>query len=202
VERAIRELRREKLLSIAAMRRVPEERLAELVRSSGYFRQKARKLKEFVRFVGERYGGSLDRMFATGTEKLREEFLKVHGIGPETADSILLYAGGHPTFVVDAYTRRILVRHGIIDGKERYEEIQELFESSLPADAELFNEYHALIVNTGKNFCRKKKAECEGCALRGFLPLGIRETKGAGIKASATQPSVITVSGATAEREG
>jgi endonuclease III related protein len=170
VERAIGKLRGEKLLSIAAMERVPEERLVELVRSSGYFRQKARKLKEFVRFVGHRYGGSLERMFAVSAEELRRELLGVHGIGPETADSILLYAGGHAVFVVDAYTRRILQRHGLIHGKETYEEIRGLFERSLPADAEMFNEYHALIVKTGKEFCWKKEAKCEGCALREFLP--------------------------------
>jgi endonuclease III related protein len=94
----------------------------------------------------------------------------VHGIGPETADSILLYAGEHPVFVVDAYTRRILERHQIVRGKYSYEEIRSLFEKNLPASASLFNEYHALIVHTGKHFCRKREPNCEGCALRPYLP--------------------------------
>jgi endonuclease-3 related protein len=114
VEQAIAALRREKLLSPAAMEGVSVEHLAQLIRSSGYFRQKARKLKEFVCFLGENYGGSLDKLFAVPTAELREQLLGVHGIGPETADSILLYAGGHKVFVVDAYTRRILERHGLV----------------------------------------------------------------------------------------
>jgi endonuclease-3 related protein len=203
VERAIRALKREKLLSIEAMERLNEERLAELVRSSGYFRQKARKLKELVGFVRERYRGSLDRMFATATEELRRELLEVHGIGPETADSILLYAGGHAVFVVDAYTRRILERHGLASGKETYEAIRELFERNLPADVELFNEYHALIVHTGKNSCGKREAKCEGCALRKFLPgagvLALEETekrrRAAAVQSTGIKASVTTASG-------
>lgn len=186
VEKAIRELRREKLLSIAAMEAVAEKRLAEVVRSSGYFRQKAKKLKGFVRFLRERYEGSLDRMFATPTDDLRRALLGIHGIGPETADSILLYAGGHPVFVVDSYARRILQRHRLISGREGYEEIRELFEESLPEDAELFNEYHALIVRTGKEFCRKKEARCEACALRGYLPKSAIENKIAGMESGIT----------------
>jgi endonuclease III related protein len=172
VERAIGALRREKLLTVAGIEKVETARLAELIRSSGYFRQKARKLKEFVRFLRERYEGSLNKMFAAPTERLREELLAVHGIGPETADSILLYAGGHRVFVVDAYTRRILERHGLVDGRATYEEIRALFERSLPEDVKVYNEYHALIVQTGKTFCRKKEAECGKCALGGFLGEG------------------------------
>lgn len=170
VERAIAELRREKLLSAAGIERVPVARLAKLIRSSGYFRQKARKLKEFVRYVRVHHGGSLDRMFRTPTEELRGQLLRVHGIGPETADSILLYAGNHPVFVVDAYTRRILERHDLAKGKESYDHIRALFEHSLPSDPKLFNEYHALIVRTGKRFCRKREPDCDHCALRPFLP--------------------------------
>lgn len=169
VERAIAELRREKLLSATGIKRVPVVRLARLIRSSGYFRQKARKLKAFVEFLRKHYQGSLDKLFATPTAALREQLLSVHGIGPETADSILLYAGNHPVFVVDAYTRRILERHGLADGKESYEEIRGRFEQSLPPSVEMFNEYHALIVHTGKHFCRKQKPACEHCALRPFL---------------------------------
>jgi len=170
VERAIRKLRAKKLLSPIAFEHISEGQLAKLIRSSGYFRQKARKLKEFVRFLGETYGGSLTRMFRMPTNTLRQQLLGVHGIGPETADSILLYAGKHPVFVVDAYTRRILERHQLLHGSESYEEIRILFEQSLPSSAQLFNEYHALMVHTGKEYCRSKAALCTGCALRPFLP--------------------------------
>jgi endonuclease-3 related protein len=170
VERAIAGLRREKLLSPEAIEQLPLRHLYRLIRPSGYFRQKARKLKAFVEFLRRRYDGSLSKMFATSTGELREQLLGVHGIGPETADSILLYGGGHPVFVVDAYARRILERHNLGDGKQSYEEIRGLFEASLPMSAPLFNEYHALIVHTGKHFCRKREACCEGCALRRFLP--------------------------------
>jgi len=170
VERAIANLRREKLLSPSAMEQVSVDHLATLIRSSGYFRQKAKKLKAFVDFLRTHYLGSLNKLFATPTHALREQLLAVHGVGPETADSILLYAGNHPVFVVDAYTRRILERHHLAQGKESYEEIRQTFESNLPADPKLFNEYHALIVNTGKHFCRKREADCAHCPLQPFLP--------------------------------
>jgi endonuclease-3 related protein len=109
-------------------------------------------------------------MFRTPATNLRGQLLAVHGIGPETADSILLYAGNHPVFVVDAYPRRILQRHGLATGKESYEEIRRLFEKSLPNDPRLFNEFHALIVHTGKNHCRTRAPLCSQCALRSFLP--------------------------------
>ena len=170
VERAIANLRSAGMLTPAAMLRVPLPRLAELVRPSGYFRQKAKKLKAFVRFLQAQYRGSLKRMFHTPTLELREKLLSVHGIGPETADSILLYAGNHPVFVVDAYTHRILGRHGITDGKPDYEKVRAFIESSIPRQPELFNEFHALIVNTGKNWCRKSAPRCEECPLRPLLP--------------------------------
>jgi endonuclease III related protein len=170
VERALAELRRERLLSATGIEGVSLARLGRLIRSSGYFRQKARKLKAFTRFLREQFRGSLDKLFATPTVELRERLLAVHGIGPETADSILLYAGKHPVFVVDAYTRRILERHGLANGKETYEEIRGRFEGSLPSSPPLFNEYHALIVHTGKHFCRKGEPDCQHCALRPFLP--------------------------------
>jgi endonuclease-3 related protein len=169
VERAIANLRRARMLTPRAIERVPLARLARLVRPSGYFRQKARKLKAFAEFLRREYGGSLARMFRTPTAGLREKLLGVHGIGPETADSILLYAGGHPIFVVDAYTRRILERHGLIDQKAGYEEIRALFERNLPHDAQLWSEYHALLVNVGKNWCRPGEPRCEDCPLGRFL---------------------------------
>lgn len=172
VERAISNLRRERLLSLRAMENVTVARLARLIRSSGYFRQKARKLKAFAGFVRENYSGSLTCMFRIPTEKLREQLLSVHGIGPETADSILLYAGRHPVFVIDAYTRRILERHQLASPNQPYDHLRILFERSLPSDQQLFNEFHALIVHTGKHFCRKSAPLCEACALRPFLPSG------------------------------
>jgi len=170
VERAIVNLRSAHLLTPSAMLRVRTPRLAALVRPSGYFRQKAKKLKAFVRFLETEYGGSLERMFLTPTSELREKLLSVHGIGPETADSILLYAGKHPVFVVDAYTHRIFGRHGITDGKPEYEKVRAFIETSIPRQPELFNEFHALIVNTGKNWCRKSAPRCEECPLRPLLP--------------------------------
>jgi endonuclease-3 related protein len=170
VERAISALRREKLLSVSAIEKIPEAMLAELIRSSGYYRQKARKLKAFVAFLQTNHQASLDKMFRVPTTILRDQLLAVHGIGPETADSILLYAGAHPVFVVDAYTRRILQRHGLAETRGTYEEIRGLFERSLPTHPQLFNEYHALIVHTGKHFCRTKEPRCSECPLHGFLP--------------------------------
>jgi endonuclease-3 related protein len=185
VERAIANLRRERLLTPRAIERVSPQRLATLIRSSGYFRQKAKKLKAFVRFLRNEYGGSLARMFKTPTLELRERLLDVYGIGRETADSILLYAGGHPIFVVDAYTHRILGRHGLGPRKPRvraalaartsndkpeYEAVRSLFETNLPRDARLYNEFHALLVNVGKNWCRSREPRCSECPLKSYLP--------------------------------
>jgi endonuclease III related protein len=118
-------------LTIDGIRRLPLRKLEALIRSAGYFRQKARRLKTFVKYLDQQYGGSLSRMLAQSREKLREELLALNGIGPETADSILLYAGKHPVFVVDAYTRRILDRYGILAQKSKYEEIRQLFARAL-----------------------------------------------------------------------
>ena len=174
VEQALRNLRREKLLTPRAMETVSLARLARLIRSSGYFRQKAKKLKCFVRFLRREYGGSLTRMFRTPTAVLREKLLCIHGIGRETADSILLYAGEHPVFVVDAYTRRLLERHELAAPAQSYEEIRRLFEHSLPGDAPLYNEFHALIVRTGKEYCRIRNPRCSECPLHPFLPRAIQ----------------------------
>ncbi len=136
VERALDSLRKARVLSIRGIRRTPLPKLETLIRSAGYFRQKAQRLKTFVRFLDECYGGSLARMFAEPTEKLRAELLALNGVGPETSDSILLYAGNHPVFVVDAYTRRILERHQLIPVKAGYEDIRQLFERALAPVAE------------------------------------------------------------------
>jgi endonuclease-3 related protein len=169
VERAIANLRRENLLSPRAMHRVSLAHLAALIRSSGYFRQKAKKLKAFVRFLRGEYSGSLKRMFRTPTAELREKFLGVYGIGPETADSILLYAGAKEIFVVDAYTKRILSRHGWVSDKATYEEMRTLVESHLLGDVSRYNEFHALLVNVGKNWCRPRDPRCSECPLGPFL---------------------------------
>ena len=131
VERALGNLRSARVLSVAGIRRLRLAELQRLIRPSGYFRQKARRLKTFVAFLDKNYGGSLKKFFAHPTEHLREELLNLNGVGPETADSILLYAGNHPVFVVDAYTRRILDRHEILPEQSDYEEIRELFQRSL-----------------------------------------------------------------------
>ena len=140
VEKALGNLRKARLLTVSGIRRTPQAELEELIRPSGYFRQKAARLKTFMQFLDERYGGSLARMLKRPTAELRNELLALNGVGPETADSILLYAGNHPVFVVDSYTRRILQRHQIIstaagdsaNSSASYEEIRQLFESALP----------------------------------------------------------------------
>jgi endonuclease-3 related protein len=170
VEIAIRNLRREKLLKPRAIEAVPLVRLGQLIRSSGYFRQKAKKLKCFVRFLRSEYGGSLNRMFRAPTTVLRDRLLSVHGIGPETADAILLYAGKQPVFFVDSYTRRMLERHGLATRTQSYEEIRQLFERNLPSVAPLYNEFHALIVRTGKEYCRTRNPRCSECPLHSLLP--------------------------------
>jgi endonuclease-3 related protein len=167
VERAIDNLRSAGLLDWRKLHRLDPGRLAELVRPAGTYKVKARRLKAFVDWLHQRYQGNLDRLFAAPLHALREELLSVSGIGPETADAILLYAGNLPTFVVDAYTARILYRHRLIDEPAEYDEIKDLFESNLPAEVKLFNEYHALLVQVGKRHCRPR-ARCPGCPLEPF----------------------------------
>lgn len=169
VELAITNLRDAGVLSASAMYALDTEELAELIRPAGYFRVKASRLRNLLRVVVEKYDGSLDDMFATGLDSLREELLSVNGIGPETADAILLYAGKLPTFVIDAYTARVLKRHGWIEPEADYYAMKDHFESSLPRDEQLFNEYHALIVRVGKNHC-SRTAKCAGCPLESLLP--------------------------------
>ncbi len=135
VERALGQLRAARVLSLEGIRRTPIPELEQLIRSAGYFRQKAQRLKVFVEFLDRNYGGSLDRMFSQPTERLREQLLSLNGIGPETADSILLYAGNHPSFVVDAYTRRILERHELVPANAKYDEVRELFQGALRQEA-------------------------------------------------------------------
>ena len=164
VEQAIARLAQAGALQPEKMRALNERDLAELIRPAGTYRLKASRLKRFVEFFFERYDGDLPAMFRTSLDTLRTELLGIHGVGRETADAILLYAGHLPSFVVDAYTARILRRHGLLDEEADYEQIKEFFESHLPADVDLYNEYHALLVQVGKEHCRPKP-RCPGCPL-------------------------------------
>ena len=164
VEKAIAALRESSMLSAEKLRSISPEQLAALIRPCGYHNLKAKRLKNFIDFLFAGYGGVMENMLAEDTGKLREKLLSVNGIGEETADSILLYALGKPVFVVDNYSRRIFSRHRLIPEDASYAKIQELFVQNLPADAEIFGEYHALIVKTGKLHCAKTP-RCEGCPL-------------------------------------
>lgn len=164
VEKAIINLKADDLLAAPALSAAPIEQIAQSIRPSGYYKQKAKKLKAYVSFFEQEYGGSIERMRREELPTLREKLLAVHGIGPETADSILLYALDKPVFVVDAYTKRIFSRHGFIPEDYSYQQIQDFFEANLSPDVQLYNEFHAQIVYTGKQFCRPKPC-CEGCPL-------------------------------------
>jgi endonuclease-3 related protein len=197
--RAIEGMRAGGVLSMEGIRRTPLPEIEQIVRSSGYFRQKAARIKRFVEWMDERYGGSLERMFRRPAEQLRGELLALPGIGRETADTILLYAGQHEIFVVDAYTRRIFERHELIAPKASYEEVRELVELELrhpvhrvgsepdehaplkhqpsamseqsrSSQAQAFNEMHALLVQVGKEYCHRSRALCERCPLKYDLP--------------------------------
>lgn len=170
VERAIQNLRDAGVMRPHALYAVPPEELAQLIRPAGYYQLKAKRLRNLLKFLVERYDGSLDQMFAADLAALRDELLAIHGIGPETADAILLYAGGLPTFVVDTYTHRVLARHGWIGYDALYHEIKDYFETALPADSVLYNEYHALLVRLGKDYCRRTAPKCDACPLADMLP--------------------------------
>ncbi|NLW51156.1 MAG: endonuclease III domain-containing protein [Candidatus Brocadiaceae bacterium] len=170
---AIERLGAADLLNAHALAEARPERLQELVRPSGYYRQKAARLQELARWLVNRADGDPSQVVGN-TAELRTELLSLRGIGPETADSILLYALGRPTFVVDAYTVRMAVRHGLVDTDCDYFELQELFESHLPRDPELYKDYHAQLVELGKRYCRPRRAcaECPLRALPGLPPPG------------------------------
>ena len=170
VEKAIRVLKKEKLLSFARLSQSPEKVIAQAIRPSGYYRIKARRLKNVIAYMQRAYGGSLPAMRAQQTDSLRQELCGVNGIGPETADSILVYALQKPSFVVDAYTRRVLERHGLIPAGIGYAQVQNLFMKNLKIDVQLFNEYHALIVRLAKEFCTKRNPSCGRCPLQSLLP--------------------------------
>jgi len=170
VEKAIANLKRQRLLTPSRLTGVSSKRLASLIRPCGYFNIKTRRLKNLLALVRNHYRGSLKRMFAEDPEELRASLLAVNGIGPETADSILLYAAKRPFFVVDTYTKRILHRHGFISDSADYHTVQRLFTENLPKDTRLYNEFHALIVKVGKEHCRKRNPLCSECPLESLLP--------------------------------
>ncbi|MBA7556326.1 Endonuclease III [subsurface metagenome] len=164
VEKAITNLKSADCLTPEKLHHLESVQLAELIRSAGYYNIKARRLKNFINWLFDNYQGELTNLESIDTDQLRAELSEIKGVGRETADSILLYAFDRPIFVVDAYTARIVFRHGLIEPDADYEQLRELFESSLPADTQLFNEYHALLVRAGKEFCRPK-ARCPHCPL-------------------------------------
>lgn len=166
VEKAIDNLKKGKLLNPKRLYRLSQRRLSLLIRPAGYYNIKAKRLKHFLDFLFQAYNGSLKKMSSQDLHKLRGQLLLVHGIGPETADSILLYALNKPIFVVDAYTKRMLVRHNLVKEDADYTQMQSLFMKNLKKDVRLFNEYHALLVKLGKDYCRKKGGRCEVCPLK------------------------------------
>jgi endonuclease-3 related protein len=171
VVKAITNLKRSGLLSVDKLNAVETDELARLIRPSGHFNLKARRLKNLLELVVGSYGGDLEAMGQEETTKLRRELLAVKGVGPETADSILLYGFNRPVFVIDTYTRRVLSRHGLGEYSAHYQELQDLFMQHLPPDPSTYNEYHALLVRVGKLHC-KRRASCQDCPLGPLLPRG------------------------------
>ncbi len=181
VEKAICNLKKAQVLDPQSLYSLPESKLAELIRPAGYFNVKAKRIRAFLQFLFHEYEGDLKKMLGTSGELLRQQLLDVNGVGPETADSILLYAARKSFFVIDAYTKRIFTRHALFDQKLQvrrirkklaawnYEDWQKVFSENLPADTELFNDFHAQIVEVAKRFCLASKALCESCPLSVFL---------------------------------
>jgi endonuclease-3 related protein len=168
VEKAIGNLKGANLLSPAALHHLPVEDLAAIIRPAGYYNIKARRLKHFVDFLFRQAGGDLHRLLAGDLDTVRSKLLSINGVGPETADSILLYAGNSPTFVVDAYTKRVLFRHRLMPEEAPYDEVRAFFMDCLEPDVAMFNEYHALLVHLGHTFCGRKKPKCSQCPVRGW----------------------------------
>ena len=167
-KKAIANLRKYDLLSIEGLKSISTRQLSLLIKPSGYFRVKTKRLKNFIHFLFEEFDGDLNKVAKEKTQILRKKLLSVNGIGPETADSIILYAFNKPIFVVDAYTRRIFSRHKFAKSTDDYQTLQNLFSESLDFDVTIFNEYHALIVYLGKTFCKSKKPLCKECPLKEF----------------------------------
>jgi endonuclease-3 related protein len=173
VEMALAKMKAAGCWSLEDVHRIPEEGLAELVRSSGYFNAKARKLKAFAAHVADNYQGDLDRFLGKSLDQLREELLSIHGIGEETADDIMVYAANQPSFVIDTYTRRIMDRMDMAPAKPRpkYADYQAIFHANLPQQTQLYNEFHALWDRHAKEACAKTPV-CEGCCLLDICPTG------------------------------
>jgi endonuclease-3 related protein len=172
VEKAITNLRESGVLDAKKLYALPVEELAELIRPAGYYRVKAQRLRNLLRLLVEEFEGSLEAMFSTPPDELRRTLLAVHGVGPETADAILLYVGNVPSFVADSYAHRVLARHGWIDFEADYHAIKDYFEENLPSDPRLYNEFHALLIRVGKDYCKSSEPKCEGCPLEPLLPPG------------------------------
>jgi len=171
VEKAITVLKKRGVLKVEAIHHLPEGELAGLIRSAGYFNIKANRIKNFTHYLYQIHNGSLSKMFLRPGKLLREELLAIKGIGPETADSILLYAGRKPFFVVDAYTKRVFSRHKFFRQTSPYEQVQAFFMTRLTPDTPLYNDYHAQIVNLAKRHCFKKNPDCKSCPLRFLFSL-------------------------------
>jgi len=167
---ALRNLRQAGLLSWQGLRRASLATLEECVRPAGFYRQKARTIRDFVDWLVQQHAGSLNRLLSLPAEELRRQLLDLKGLGPETVDAILLYAAQRPSFVADAYTRRVLSRHGLVAAAADYHTTQEFLHAQLPRDASLFNELHALLVEVGKKHCKPHCPRCAGCPLEEFLP--------------------------------
>jgi endonuclease-3 related protein len=167
---ALKNLRKAGLLNGRSLRQISLPELEQLIRPAGFYRQKAKTLHGFVRWIEQAHGGSLDSLFSLGAARARAQLLALQGIGPETADAILLYSGRHPVFVADAYTRRVLSRHELLPPTADYGSAQQFLHQHLPQDETLFNEFHALLVEAAKRFCHRNVAHCEECPLGIFLP--------------------------------
>jgi endonuclease-3 related protein len=168
VAKAISNLKGRDVLSYEAFRLLSVDEIAVLIRPSGYYNLKAQRLRNLLDMIGERYDDDLQLFLGDSYDAARENLLSVKGVGPETADSILLYACGHPAFVIDMYTHRVFSRHRLVDEETDYESMQYLFTSKLPEDVQLFNEYHALIVRVASAYCKKNNPLCEQCPLQGI----------------------------------
>jgi endonuclease III related protein len=167
---AIRRLRKAGFLRWTQLLRASTAQLESCIRPAGYFRQKARTIRTFAEWLKSSHQGSLKELFAQPPELLRGQLLQLRGLGPETVDAILLYAGKQPFFVADAYTRRVLARHGLISPGDGYSQAQQFLHQHLPAEEAVYNEFHALLVEAGKRYCKRQAPQCEGCPLRDFLP--------------------------------
>lgn len=198
VTRALSRLRRAGLLSLSRLQRASLRDLEECVRPAGFYRQKASTVRNFLDWLARTCDGSLATLFSRPADQARRELLKIRGLGPETVDAILLYAGRRPFFVADAYTRRILARHGLVTTKAGYSAVQEFLHRHLPADQALFNEYHALLVEAGKRFCRRREPDCKPCPLKAFLPDGSSVGAGRNVSRSNRHDQPVRVSPAGA----